>query len=159
MLFTGYYINSMGFIICYTTWTIFGSLEALLRNSNACHQNLSYMLSLCNKIGAPIKTELRTHYPSYFSGHCPRYNHHGGQYSSERKSSLLTAINLFRTSKKCTKRELLSMIGKLSFACKVVPTGRIFLHRLIDLSCSVSKLHHHIRITNEARLDLLLMVV
>ena len=47
------------------------------------------------------------------------------------------------------------MIGKLSFACKVVPAGPIFLHRLIDLSCSVSKLHHHICITNEARLDLL----
>ena len=62
----------------------------------------------------------RTHYPSYFSGHCPRY-----------------------------------MIGKLSFAYKVVPAGPIFLHRLIDLSCSVSKLHHHICITNEARLDLL----
>ena len=46
------------------------------------------------------------------------------------------------------------MIGKLSFVCKVVPAGRIFLRRLIDLSCSVSKLHHHIRITNEARLDL-----
>ena len=26
-------------------------------NSNACHQNLSYMLSLCNRIGTPIKTE------------------------------------------------------------------------------------------------------
>ena len=47
------------------------------------------------------------------------------------------------------------MIGKLSFACKVVPAGHIFLRQLIDLSCSVSKLHHHIRITNEARLDLL----
>ena len=36
----------------------------------------------------------------------------------------------------------------------VVPTGRIFLRRLIDLSCSVTRLHHHIRITNETRLDL-----
>jgi len=26
-------------------------------NSNTCHQNLSQMLSLCNRIGAPIKTK------------------------------------------------------------------------------------------------------
>ena len=26
-------------------------------NSNECHQNLSHMLSLCNRIGAPTKTE------------------------------------------------------------------------------------------------------
>ena len=115
------------------------------------------MLSLCNRIGASIKTEK-------VEGPTTRLTFLGivldtitmvASISSERKSSLLTAINSFRTSKKCTKRELLSMIGKLSFACKVVPAGRIFLRRLIDLSCSVSKLHHHIRITNEACLDLL----
>ena len=56
--------------------------------------------------------------------------------------------------KKYTKRELLSLIGKLSFACKILPAGWIFLHRLIDLSTTVSKLHHHIRLTSDARLDI-----
>ena len=55
---------------------------------------------------------------------------------------------------KCTKQQLLSLIGKLSFACKVVPAGRIFLCRMIDLSCSVSRIHHHIRLTKEAHLDM-----
>ena len=36
----------------------------------------------------------------------------------------------------------------------MVPAGWIFLRRLIDLSCSVTRLHHHIRKTNDARLDL-----
>ena len=40
-----------------------------------------------------------------------------------------------RTS--CTKRELLSLIGLLSFAAKVVPPGRTFLRRMIDTSTSV----------------------
>ena len=75
--------------------------------------------------------------------------------SSERKALLLMAIHSFCTLKKCTKRKLLSLISKLSFACKVVPAGRIFLRLLIDLSCSVSKLHHHIRMTSEARQDLI----
>ena len=33
-----------------------------------------------------------------------------------------------------TKRELLSLIGKLAFAAKIVPAGRLFLHCLIHLS-------------------------
>ena len=36
--------------------------------------------------------------------------------------------------KKCTKKELLSLIEKLSFAVKVVRSRRFFLRRLIDLS-------------------------
>ena len=55
---------------------------------------------------------------------------------------------------KCTKRELLFLIGKLSFACKILPASRIFLRRLIYLSTSASKLHHHIRLTGEAQLDM-----
>ena len=56
--------------------------------------------------------------------------------------------------RKCTKQQLLSLTGKLSFACKVVPAGRIFLRRMIDLSCSVSRIYHHIRLTKEVRLDM-----
>ena len=63
-------------------------------------------------------------------------------------------IQLFRSKKKCTKRELLSLIGRLSFACKVVPTGRIFLRCLIDKASSVSHLHHHLHLNLEDRADL-----
>ena len=50
--------------------------------------------------------------------------------------------------------ELLSLIGKLSFAAKVVQPGRIFLHRLTDLSTTVRELHHHILIIGESRRDI-----
>ena len=65
--------------------------------------------------------------------------------------------NLIQTwlgKKKCTKRELLSLIGKLSFASKVIPSGRLFLRRLIDLSTTVEKLSHHISMSREAREDI-----
>ena len=55
---------------------------------------------------------------------------------------------------KCTKRELLSLIGKLSFASKCIPAGRIFFRRLIDLSTTVRKLHHRIRLNEIARADI-----
>ena len=56
---------------------------------------------------------------------------------------------------KATKRDLLSLIGKLSFAAKDVPSGRLFLRRLIELSNMVSKLHHHIHLNVEVREDII----
>ena len=50
--------------------------------------------------------------------------------------------------------ELLSLIGKLAFAGKVVPAGRIFLRRLLDLAHSAQRLHHHVHITSDALLDI-----
>ena len=92
---------------------------------------LSQMLSLCNRIGAPIKTEK-------VKGPTTRLTFLGivldtitmeASITTERKSTLLTAIYSF-CIKKCTKCELLSLIGKQSFACKVVPAGCIFLRCL-----------------------------
>ena len=68
--------------------------------------------------------------------------------------ALLLELNQLYWCRRCTKRELLSLIGKLSFACKVIPSGRIFLCRLIDLSTTVEKLHHHLPLSQEAKLDL-----
>ena len=69
-------------------------------------------------------------------------------------SELLSSLSVWKDRKKCTKKELLSLIGGLSFACKVVKCGRIFLRRLIDLSTTVHRLHHHISINSEARKDI-----
>ena len=63
-------------------------------------------------------------------------------------------FSILMSSTQHLKRELLSLVGKLSFACKVVPAGHIFLCRLIDLSTTVKRLHHHIQLTTDAHLDL-----
>ena len=56
-------------------------------------------------------------------------------------------IATFTTCKKCTKRELLSLVGSFSFACKVIVPGRTFLSRMIRLSCTVKELHYHVYLT------------
>ena len=56
--------------------------------------------------------------------------------------------------KKCTKRELLSLIGKLSFASKIIPSGRTFIRRLIDLSTTVRRLSHRVSLNHVAREDI-----
>ena len=67
---------------------------------------------------------------------------------------LMSSLRFWKDKKKCTKKELLSLIGSLSFACKVVKCGRFFLCRLIDLSTTVHSLHHHISISAESRKDI-----
>ena len=114
------------------------------------------MLHLCHQINAPIKAE-KVIPPSTqitFLGIVIDTNTMTASISDERKSLILEEVESFMQHKKCVKRELLSLIGKLSFACKVVPAGRIFLRHLIDLSMTVKHLHHHIRISRDAQLDL-----
>ena len=67
---------------------------------------------------------------------------------------LRVLVSEWLEKRKCTKRSLLSLIGTLSFACKVVKPGRMFLRRLIDLSTTAKKLHHHIDISVSIREDL-----
>ena len=57
-------------------------------------------------------------------------------------------IQSYTSRKSCTKRELLSLLGHLNFACRVILPGRSFISHLIKLSTTVDKLHHHVQIKN-----------
>ena len=102
-------------------------------NSPICSRNLNSMLALCECINAPIK-------PSKIEGPSTSITFLGihldtvameASITPECKEALLAELNQLYWRRRCLKRELLSLIGKLSFACKVVPPGRIFLRRLI----------------------------
>ena len=47
----------------------------------------------------------------------------------------------------------MSLIGKLSHACKVVLPGRLFLRRMIDLSTKVKRLNHWVSLDDSFRSD------
>ena len=57
----------------------------------------------------------------------------------DKYQGLYSTLLAWSNRKKCQKRELLSLIGKLNFASNVVPLGRTFLWRLIDLSTASLK--------------------
>lgn len=73
---------------------------------------------------------------------------------ADKLSALLMLLAQWNTCRSATKRELLSLIGHLSFAAKVVPPGRTFIRRLLDLSCTANNLSDDIVIDEEARLDI-----
>lgn len=76
----------------------------------------------------------------------------------EKLDSLLEELHSFSilhsTSHTCTKRQFLSLIGKLAFACEVIPAGRIFLRRLLDTVHSKEGLND-ITISEDALQDIL----
>ena len=69
----------------------------------------------------------------------------------QRMSSL---IHEFSTKKRCTKHELLQLLGHFNFATRVIIPGRSFISYLFQLSRTVKQLHFRVRIGKEARIDL-----
>lgn len=72
----------------------------------------------------------------------------------ERLNEIHELLKLWLTKKSATKRELQSLVGKLSFVTKCVRQSRIFLNRLLTLLRSVKSNHHFVRLTQEFRKDL-----
>ena len=123
--------------------------------SNEGHKNMAIMESVCVRAGLPIE-------PTKSEGPATSLVFLGTEIDSvagilrlpeEKLHSIKGALGLWRQRKACRKRELLSLIGLLAHASKVVRVSRIFLRRLIDLSTQGTKLYHFIRLNAEARSD------
>ena len=70
------------------------------------------------------------------------------------EEQLQALVEKWSRRRSCRKRELLSLIGKLAHACKVVRVGRLFLRRMINYSMKAKRLDHWIHLTEEFRADL-----
>ena len=121
-----------------------------------CQSNMDTMVSLFSELGIPLADDKTV-------GPAQSVTYLGIEIDAEQQtirlpedklSDLMTLLTDWKQKKKCTKRELLSLIGSLSFACKVVKPGRIFLRRLINLSTSVTCLDHHITLNADSRADI-----
>ena len=69
-------------------------------------------------------------------------------------SLLLQELDKWQSKKACTKRELLSLIGRLHHAASVVRPGRLFIRSLIELSKIPKQLNHMVRLNRSARADI-----
>ncbi|KAK3099253.1 hypothetical protein FSP39_001635 [Pinctada imbricata] len=77
----------------------------------------------------------------------------------DKLNRILSIIRQFSSKRTCTKRELLSLLGHLNFASRVVVPGRSFVSHLIAMSTNVKKLHHHVHLNKECRADLAMWAV
>ena len=113
-------------------------------SSSACLDALLDMLLLCRAVGAPVK-------PEKVLGPSTTLTILGIELDIELDTNLMQELSQFRliyaSHHRCTKRQLLSLIGKLTFACKVIPAGCIFPRRLLDTAHSVDGFAKQVPIT------------
>jgi len=112
------------------------------------------MFTLCENINTPIKhskMEGLTTSLTFLGLHLNSVTMEAS-ISDDRKCALLYELHWMKHQDKHTKRDMLSPVGKLPICCKVLPAGRIFLCRMIDLSNTMTNLHHCISLTTEMHL-------
>ena len=131
-------------------------LTAGAPGSQECQQNTLIMQSVCEEAGLPMKPSKSVGPTTsiVFLGILIDTVEKELRLPQDKLADLQSMITQWRGRKACRKRELLSLIGSLSHACKVVRSGRTFLRRLIDLSTKAARLDHFIRLNAEARADL-----
>ena len=124
---------------------------------NQCETALSTTLATFSKLGVPIA-------PEKVKGPLTELEFLGIILDSvkgeirlpnEKLVRLKLLVKQWSSKRACKKRELLSLIGHLSHACKVIRPGRPFLRRLIELSTKAKELHHHLRLNVSIRSDLM----
>lgn len=125
--------------------------------NSKCQEDLDKFLDFCREINTPIKV-------SKTVGPSPILTFLGIELDSiqfearlpfDKVQKIRTLVTSFIPRKKVTLREIQSLIGLLNFACRVVVPGRAFLRRLIDLTKGIAKPHYRLRLTREARRDLI----
>ena len=125
-------------------------------SSSECHNNLELIKSLCTFLGLPLKTE-KIEGPTtvlVFLGIILDTARQELRLPQEKVEELSRLVKEWSDKRVSTKRELLSLIGKLSHATKVVVSGRTFLRQMIDTAASVQRLDHHIKLRAEFQSDL-----
>ena len=74
---------------------------------------------------------------------------------ADNHAELIALLDEWANKRWCKLKALQSLVGKLSHACTVVPLGRTFLRRLLDLlKAHSSKKSRFIRLNNECKLDI-----
>ena len=125
-------------------------------NSLVCAHNVHTITQVASEVGIPLAPN-KLEGPTtqlVFLGILIDTTRMETSLPDDKLHELLSELRSWSSCKKCLKRELLSLIGKLNFACRIIPAGRIFLRRLIDLSTQARLPHHHVTMNREARRDI-----
>ena len=125
--------------------------------TNQCADALTTAIASCNKLGVPLALD-KLLGPSTvlpFLGIELDTATMELRLPADKLHNLQSLIKSWQGRKSCTKRKLLSLIGHLQHAGKVVKLGRTFVRHMIDLATMAKELHHHIRLNLSFRSDLL----
>ena len=126
-------------------------------NTEECNHNILLIQELFTRLNIPIAKE-KFEGPStsiVFLGISLDTEKLEAKLPPEKLDSIRAELARWLEQSSCTKRQLQSLIGLLSFAAKVVPPGRTFLRRMIDLTTSVPHTEDIISLSEPFKKDLM----
>ena len=126
------------------------------KQSIECEHNLALIKQICAFLGFPLKLE-KLEGPIeilIFLGILIDILRMELRLPPERLVELKSVMEHWKLKQACTKRELLSFIGKLAHAAKIVKPGRTLLRRMLDVAHSVSDLNHPVKLKADFKSDL-----
>ncbi len=129
--------------------------------SEECQHNMAVMSECCRRLGVPLKLE-KMEGPTTcleFLGLTLDTCQMEARLSEAKVEALMSELDRWQARRRCRKRELLSLIGQLAHACKIIRVGRIFLRRLISLATRAKRLYHWLHMSQDARLDIAWWIV
>ena len=145
------YVGGITFLVHYLDDFFFVNYTA-----TSCQRDMTRFISLSEFLGVPLAEDKLvgpTQCLTYLGIEIDSVNM-TVRLPVDKFDKLRQLVRLWVTKKKAQKRDLLSFIGVLAFASKVVKPGRMFLRRLIDLSSSVTSLNFYVTFNAEARADI-----
>ena len=125
-------------------------------NSFTCQQNLNTIQQVCEQLGIPLALE-KVEGPSTslnFLGITLDTGRMEARLPIEKLQRAKELVSSWMTKKKATKREILSLIGILQYATKIVRSGKTFLSRMYQTAAKLRELHFYTRLNIEFRSNL-----
>lgn len=113
-------------------------LTAGAADSDECQRAVDTIVKIFAELGVPINqskfaAEASPSTTARFLGIVIDTIRMEARLDAERLQSIHTTLDRFKEMKSCSATELQSLIGTLVFAAKVVPTGRTFISRMLDV--------------------------
>ena len=124
--------------------------------SSECYRNLQIMIQVCQLLNVPLAIE-KIDGPATvleFLGTLLDTVRMEARLPDDKLIRLRSAVAEWLDKRKATKQQILSLVGILQHAAKVVRPGRIFVRRMYSFAAQVSELDHFTRLNNGFRSDL-----
>ena len=126
------------------------------KHTKECENNLALIQQICAWLGFPLKV-VKMEGPTeilIFLGILIDTLRMELRLPQEKLAELKSLIVQWKYKQASTKRQLLSFIGKLARAAKIVKPGRTFLRRMSDVAHSVNDLNHYVKLKSDFKSDL-----
>ena len=124
--------------------------------SNKCQENLTIIEQLCADLGIPLaqeKLEGPTHCLTFLGIEIDT-RLSLARLPKDKLTRIKSELHLCLKKRRATKRQILSLVGLLQHASKVVVPGRTFTARMYSKAARVKKLHYFTKLDKTFRSDL-----